>query len=258
MKIAVTGKGGVGKSTIVALLARAFRDQGQKVLAVDADPDMNLATLLGIKESIKITPIGEMKDLIADRTETRPNQPAPFFRMNPRVDDIPEAYGVTHEGIRFMVMGTIRYGGKGCACPENTFLKQLLAHLILIRDEVVILDMEAGIEHLGRGTAGSVDAMIVVVEPGISSIETARRIRRLADDIRIKRLAVLGNRIRNKTELDFIKDQLRDFNILGFLDYSEEIKNIGLTGESLLTSEKIDMDPISAMVSRWRDEWIKS
>ena len=149
MKIAVTGKGGVGKSTIVALMSRILREAGKTVLAIDADPDMNLATILGVPEHYEITPIIDLKELIAERTGTEVGKSAPFFTMNPKVDDIPEKYCVEYEGIKVLTMGTVTKGGGGCACPENAFLKHLLSHLVLLRKEWVLVDMEAGIEHLG-------------------------------------------------------------------------------------------------------------
>ncbi len=228
MKIAVTGKGGVGKTTIVALMARVLRDAGNKVLVIDADPDMNLATLLDIPDKERITPIVELRNLIAERTGTDVGQPAPFFTMNPRVDDIPEKYCVEHEGIKLLVMGTISMGGGGCACPENAFLKSLLSHLMVAREEWVILDMEAGIEHMGRGTAIGVDTMVVIVEPSFTSIETAHRINKLAGDIGIKSLKVIGNRIRNEDEKNFLYENIKDLSLLGFIDYSEEIEKINL------------------------------
>ena len=151
MKIALTGKGGVGKSTLAAMIARVVRDQDNKVVAIDADPDMNLATIFDVSRAREITPIIEMKELIAERTGTEVGQPAPFFTMNPKVDDIPESYWVDQNGIKLLVMGTVQRGGGGCACPENAFLKSLLGHMMIARREWVILDMEAGIEHLGRG-----------------------------------------------------------------------------------------------------------
>ena len=180
MKLAVTGKGGVGKTTFVALLSAVLSRKGHKVLLIDADPDMNLATVIGIPHDRKVTPIVELKKLIAERTGVEERKSAPLFKMNPKVDDIPDTYCVEHNGLKLIVMGTIRKGGGGCACPENAFLKSLLSYLVVARDEWVILDMEAGIEHLGRGTAIGVDHMIVVVEPNRTSIETAYRIIKLA------------------------------------------------------------------------------
>jgi len=230
MKIAVTGKGGVGKTTIVALLARVLRDAGQKVLVIDADPDMNLAATVGVPEDTEITPIIQLKELIAQRTGTEPGKSAPFFKMNPQVDDIPDEYCIRHEGLRLLVMGTVRTGGGGCACPENAFLKTLLSHLIIGTEEWVLLDMEAGIEHLGRGTASGMDQMIVVVEPSQTSIATAGRIKRLANDIGITSLTVIGNKIQSADEKRFVAAKTKDFQVVGFIDYADEIRALSTGG----------------------------
>ncbi len=241
MKIAVTGKGGVGKSTIVALLARILRDDGKRVIVIDADPDMNSATILGVPDPGRITPIIELKELIAERTGTEVGQPAPFFKMNPRVDDIPEKYCVEHGGIKVLVMGTVSRGGGGCACPENAFLKTLLSHLIINREEWVLLDMEAGIEHLGRGTALGVDEMLVVVEASRTSIETAHRIQKLAGEIGIKRVRVVGNKIQSDAERNYLREALEGFDVIGFIEYDEEIRKINLGLSSAL---EVDGKPI--------------
>lgn len=226
MKIAVSGKGGVGKTTLVALIARILHDQNYKVTLIDADPDMNLASVLGIPGDTPITPIIAMKDLIEERTGAKVDEPAPFFKMNPKVDDIPDKYSINYNGLKLMVMGTIRNGGGGCACPLNAFLKSLLGYIIVLRDEWVLLDMEAGIEHLGRGTAIGVDQMIVVVEPNKTSIETAYRIEKLSGDLGIKNLSIIANKIQSPEEKKFLKDSLKSFNILGYIGYSDIIKKI--------------------------------
>jgi len=223
MKIAVSGKGGVGKTTLVAILAKLYVESGQKVFVIDADPDANLALTLGFPDSCNIVPLVQMKELIEERTGAKPGTSAPLFRLNPRVDDIPEKYFVEHNGIKLAVMGTVRGGGLGCTCPENAFLKALLRHLIVDRTEVVILDMEAGIEHLGRGTVEAIDRLIVVVEPGTRSIETAHRIKKLAEDIGLKNIAIAGNKIRNAEDMKFIEKNLKGFEILGYIPYNEKI-----------------------------------
>ena len=249
MKIAITGKGGVGKSTIAVLMARVLVESGQKVLLIDADPDMNAATILDLPLDAKITPIEELKDLIAERTGTRVGEPAPFFTMNPKVDDIPEQYCIEHRGIKLLVMGTVRRGGGGCACPENAFLKSLLSHLIIARKEWVILDMEAGIEHLGRGTALGVDNMVVVVEPSRTSIETAHRIKGLARDLLIKKVSVIGNKVHGPEDEEFIRAEVGDYEILGYIELSEEIRRISTGRKSAFDLDGTPLEQIKTLVS---------
>jgi CO dehydrogenase maturation factor len=249
MKLAVTGKGGVGKSTLVAMMARVLRDAGKKVLAVDADPDMNLAAILNVPDAEKITPIIEMKEMIAERTGTEVDKPAPFFKMNPKVDDIPDKYCIDFEGIRLLVMGTVRKGGGGCACPENSFLKTLITHLVISGDEWVLLDMEAGIEHLGRGTALGVDHMLVVVEPSRASTDTALRIQELSEDIKIKKVSVIGNKIQVPEEEQFIRDHINGIQLSGLIPQSDEIRKINVGAATVMGLEGGTLAPVKALLS---------
>ncbi len=233
MKIAISGKGGVGKTLLASLLAKAFSKSGYRVIAIDADPDANLAATLGFPDAEKVTPISEMKELIEERTETQPGKAAPYFKLNPRVDDIPDKYSLKHNGIRLLVMGPLKKGGGGCYCPENAFLAALLAHLLIARNEVVILDMAAGIEHLSRGTAKAVDKLIVVVEPGRGSLETAYRIANLAKDIGLENIAVVGNKVHSQKEREFITSGLLGFELLGFIPYDQAMVDADVSGKPL-------------------------
>jgi CO dehydrogenase maturation factor len=230
MKLAVTGKGGVGKTTLVAGLAWAFAEEGLKVLAIDADPASNLAQALGFSPEQRLTPIAEMKELIAERTGSQPGSMGGFFKLNPRVEDLPEKYVLERDGIRLMVMGTVQKGGGGCVCPENVLVRALVSHLLLRKGEVVILDMEAGVEHLGRATAAAVDALIVVVEPGRRSLEVAGKIRKLAADIGLKSIAMVGNKVREEADRKFLQEQMAEFPFLGFLAYDPLVIEADLSG----------------------------
>lgn len=258
MKLAFSGKGGVGKTTIVTLWARVLKDRGYPAVLIDADPDMNLVTVLGLKTDTPIIPISELKELIAERTGVEVGKAASFFKLNPKVDDIPENYCINYQGMKVLVMGTVKRGGGGCTCPENAFLKNLLNYLFISMDEWILLDMEAGIEHLGRGTAIGVDHMVVIVEPNITSLETAHRIKKLSKDIGIKSLFVIGNKIQSQDEVNFLKESLEDVKILGFLDYSDSIKQVSLQrlspfdlkGKPLVQMEKIVDGLIQSPVSK--------
>jgi CO dehydrogenase maturation factor len=236
MKIAISGKGGVGKTLLSAFLSHTFAASGYSVIAIDADPDANLAATLGYKHPEKMTPISELNDLIEERVGVRPGTAGSFFKLNPRVDDLPEKYSVKLDGIRIMSMGRIKRGGTGCYCPEGALLQALVSHLLLQRDEVVVLDMEAGIEHLSRGTARAVDKLIIVVEPGRRSLETARTIKTLAQDLGLKNIAVVGNKIRSEADRKFIASSLPDTEILGFIDYDPAINEADLANRSLFTA----------------------
>lgn len=232
MKIAVSGKGGVGKTTFSALLIRALNASGKHVLAIDADPDANLAAAVGIPDAEKIVPISDMKDLAYERTEAQPGTIGGWFKLNPKVDDLPDALSAKFENIKLMRLGGIKKGGAGCICPESALLRALMTHIVLNRGEVVVMDMEAGIEHLGRGTARSVDKLIVVVEPGSRSIDTARHIKQLAGEIGLTAIALVGNKIRNEKDVEFLKTHLGDFEFLGFIPYDDTLIEADVNGRS--------------------------
>ncbi|MCL0091497.1 carbon monoxide dehydrogenase accessory protein CooC [Dehalococcoidales bacterium] len=234
MKIAISGKGGTGKTILASLLSRVFAGAGYSVLAIDADPDANLAATLGFPQAV--TPISEMKSLIEERTGARPG--GSFFKLNPKVDDLPEKYCLEDKGIRLMVMGELKKGGSGCYCSENVLLQALVSHLLLERDEVVILDMEAGIEHLGRATARAVDKLIIVVEPSRRSVETAYKIDKLAQDIGLSNIAVVGNKLRSQSEKEFLISSLPGFEFLGFIPYDQALVDADLANLPLLDSSQ--------------------
>jgi len=244
MKIAISGKGGVGKTTLASLLSKVFAEAGYSVIAIDADPNSNLAATLGIPNPDDITPISEMSALIEERTGVKPGQTGSFFKVNPKVDDLPEKYSFKYNGIRLMVMGRIKQGGTGCYCPENALLQALATHLLLGRDEVVIMDMEAGVEHLGRATAKAVDRLIVVVEPGRRSVETARRIKKLAGEIGLQNIAAVGSKVRSQSERDFMTSSLPDFEFLGFIPYDQAIVDADLANRPLFESSSKIIDEV--------------
>lgn len=219
MKIAITGKGGVGKTTLTALLAQVYSDQNRQVLAVDADPSPCLAGALGFPEELRtrLHPISEMDDLIYERTGAKKGQVGGFFTINPRVDDIPERFSVVHRGVRLLEMGSVETGGSGCICPEAAILKTLFTHLMFRKDEILLLDMYAGVEHLGRATVDFVDAMLIVVEPTRRSLGTASQIKKLANDIGLNRLYLVGNKVRNEEEKEFLSAETPQMPVLGFL-----------------------------------------
>lgn len=232
LKLAVGGKGGVGKTTITSLLSRLLaKHQGMKsVIAIDADPVSNLAAGLGIPEDKPITPIAELSDLIAERTGAKPGTMGGFFTLNPKVDDIPDRFCLERDGVKLLVMGTVKRGGGGCICPESTILKALMLHLVLVRDEVVIMDMEAGVEHLGRATSASVDALIIVVNPGARSRAAAGQIKQLGEDLKIKRILVIGNRVKETEDEKLIRQSFKDMEILGFIPEMAEISDADRKG----------------------------
>ncbi|HDZ86753.1 hypothetical protein LCGC14_0829470 [marine sediment metagenome] len=252
MKIAVTGKGGVGKTTIAGILSRLYAEQGKKVLAVDADPDANLASAIGFdaKEVEGITPISALKELIKERTGAEPGDSGSFFTLNPEVSDIPEKYSLTKDSIKLLVMGSVESGGAGCVCPESALLRQLVKHLVLGRDEVVVMDMEAGIEHLGRSTADSVDAFIIVIEPGLRSIQTAQTIKKLAEEIGVKNIYVVINKAKPGLEVDDLTNQLEGLELLGVLPDSENVQASDLKGLSPFDFDKEYVEEVKKIASK--------
>jgi len=250
MKIAVSGKGGVGKTTFAALLIRAFSEQGKHVLAIDADPDANLGSALGISDAGEITPISEMKNLVFERTEAKPGSIGGFFKLNPKVDDLPDALSIKMDNIKLMRLGGVKKGGAGCICPESTLLKALVTHIVLARDEVVVMDMEAGIEHLGRATAQAVDKLLIIVEPGRRSIDTAGHIDRLASEIGLRNIAVIGNKTRNEKDEAFLKKHLLNFEFLGFLPYSDALIEADLNGISPFDVESPAKKTVKELIAR--------
>ncbi len=218
MKVAISGKGGVGKTTLTALFAREAARRGHPVLVVDADPNPNLHIALGFSEAPPAL-VG-MKQLIEERLGSLEG----FFRLNPRVDDLPDRFSREDQGVRLLVMGGISQGGAGCACPQSAFLRNLLQHIVLERSEWVFIDCEAGLEHLGRATSRAADALVIVVEPAHSALETGRRIRQLAQDIGLARLYVVGNKVREQQDRELIQEAMEGMKILAYLPDSSALR----------------------------------
>jgi CO dehydrogenase maturation factor len=221
MKIAVSGKGGVGKTTLSAMLSGVLALDGQRVIAIDADPDANLASALGVPDETQVVPLAEMHDMIAERTGAQ-DEPGGYFQLNPKVDDIPDEYALKIGNIRMLALGGVSQGGGGCICPATAIVKALLVHLIIARDDILIMDMEAGLEHLGRATAQSMDALVVVVNPDKWSVQTAVRVRDLAGDLGMKKVFAVVNRLspagpETEAKLEQIQTALGDVPLIGSL-----------------------------------------
>jgi CO dehydrogenase maturation factor len=218
MKIAVSGKGGSGKTTTTAMVAAELARRGIRVTVIDADPNPTLGAALGFPPS----PATSLLDM-GDEIEERIGGAGGFIRLNPRVDDLVSRVAVAHDGISLIVAGGITHGGAGCACPQSVLLRRVLEHVVMELDEAVIVDLEAGLEHLGRRSAHEVDAMLVVVDPSRASIETARRIRRLAGEIGVDRVLAVGNRVRGPVDVEYIADQLDGLELVGTIPYSDGV-----------------------------------
>jgi len=252
MKMAITGKGGVGKTTFAAIISRLYAEEGCKVLAVDADPDPNLGLALGFPEEIikSIIPIAEMKTLVAERTNSTPGSFGKMFKINPKVDDIPDRYCKEFNKVRLLTMGTVEKGGSGCICPENVLLKQLTSHLVLQNKDIVVMDMEAGIEHMGRGTAQGVDVFIVVVEPGIRSIQTYYHVKKLAADLGVKKVFVVGNKIKSVEDQEYILSNIDKEACLGFIRFRSEVGNSDRVNLSTYTSSLETVEEIKIIKTK--------
>ena len=246
MKLAIVGKGGVGKTTMAAGIARVVAGRGASVIAVDADADGNLADALGVPPGDAPRPVSTLKDVIMERTGAQEGAYGGYFKLNPYVDDIPDEYSVLHEGVRLLVLGTVQPGG-GCLCPESTFLRALMTHLVFRPGDTVILDMEAGLEHLGRASAQSVDAMVAVVEPGMRSVRTARDVARMATALGIPRVFAVCNRVRDSAEESALRAALEGISIVGVLPYDEQVSRSDLEGRSPFAEPGPFLDRLSSV-----------
>ena len=250
MKVAITGKGGVGKTTLSSTLARLYADEGRTVLAADVDPDANLGLALGLTEEEvnSITPISKMRQLVEERTgATYTNK---FFQLNPQVSDIPDKFARDINGVKLLVMGTVETGGGGCVCPEHVMLKSILSALVFRKDDVVIMDMEAGLEHLGRGTAGCMDRFIVVIEPGARSVQTYEKVKQLAADLGVTKVDVVANKIRDDADREFVRSRIPEENLLGFISYDAEVIDADRRGLSPYDVSPRAVEEIRAIKAR--------
>jgi len=227
VKIAIGGKGGVGKTTVCAVWAQLFAEEGFDVLAIDADPNTNLALAFGISSERSPEPLIKMKQLIAERTGTTKDAVGAYFKLNPKVSDLPEKYWVEVSGVKLLVLGGITQAGAGCACPEGAFLKALVGHTILGRQEIVLIDLAAGVEFMGRASIQGIDALVVVTEPGGRSIETAKTIARMGNELGIKYVAAIANKITDTAQARTIKSQLT-VPVLANINYNPAVQDADL------------------------------
>lgn len=247
MKVAITGKGGVGKTTLASTLARLYADEGRTVLAADVDPDANLGLALGLsqKEVNAIVPISKMRTLVEERTGA--NEANKFFKLNPYVADIPDKYAKEIHGVKLLVMGTVDVGGSGCVCPEHVMLKAILSALTYRKNDVVILDMEAGLEHLGRGTAANMDQFLVVIEPGARSVQTYEKVKQLARDLGVDRVRVVANKVRDESDEEFVRSRIPAADLLGCIHYNPQVIDADRQGKSPYDFSPAAIDEIRAI-----------
>ncbi len=251
MKIAISGKGGVGKTTLAGVMARILADRGRKVLAIDADPDSNLASAIGLsREALaRLQPIASMTSMIEERTGAKKGSFGSMLKLNPKVDDLPDEMGVNYQGIKLLLLGCIPQGGGGCFCPENIILKNLVRHLLVKREEVLIIDMEAGLEHLGRGSTGQVDALMIVVEPGQRAMNTARQIKKLGEDLKIKNMMIVGNKVNSEEDRKLIEKELSDFPVLGYMSFNSKILQADKEGKSPYDIDEKIKDEVNTILN---------
>lgn len=254
MKVAITGKGGVGKTTFSSTLARMYASEGRTVLAADVDPDANLGLALGFTEEEvnSITPISKMRDLVEERTGA--NNANKFFKLNPQVSDIPDTFAKDINGVKLLVMGTVEVAGSGCVCPEHVMLKAILSNLILRKDDVVIMDMEAGLEHLGRGTASCMDQFVVVVEPGARSIQTYSKVKELAKELGITKVRVVANKVRDESDEEYIRSRVPEEDLLGFIHYNTDVIDADRRGLSPFDMSPQAVEEIRQIKNRMENE----
>ncbi len=250
MKVAITGKGGVGKTTFASTLCRLYAAEGRNVLAADVDPDANLGLALGFSEEEvnAIVPISKMRKLVEERTGA--NELNKFFKLNPQVSDIPDTYAKEINGVKLLVMGTVETGGSGCVCPEHVMLKAILSNLVFRKDDVVVMDMEAGLEHLARGTASMMDQFIVVIEPGARSIQTYGKVKQLAADLGITRVRVVANKVRDEQDEAYIKARIPEEDLLGFVHYNADVIDADRNGQSPFDFSEQAVEEIRAIKAK--------
>ncbi len=238
LKIAIGGKGGVGKTTICAIWAQLFARNDCDVLAIDADPNSNLASAFGLPAEETPESLIQMKELIAERTGSGKDAVGSYFKLNPKVSDLPEKFWIEVDKVKLLILGAITQAGSGCACPEGAFLKALLSHTILQRKEVVLIDLAAGVEFMGRASIQGIDALVLIVEPGGRSIETANNMAKMANQLGIKCTAVIANKITENEQIDIIKSQLNNITILGNLNYSKTLQQADMKRISVFGTDK--------------------
>jgi len=243
-KIAIGGKGGVGKTTVCAVWAELFAEDGADVLAIDADPNSNLASAFGIPGEQSPKPLIAMKELIAERTGAGKEAIGAYFKLNPKVSDLPEKYSLDVGKLKLLVLGAITQGGGGCACPEGAFLKALLTHTILQRQEVVLVDLAAGVEFMGRESVQGIDALVLVVEPGGRSIETANNMAIMAGELGIGCVGAIANKVTDSAQGGLIESQLKDIVFLGSLPYSPALQQADLRRERVFEADTEVVDEL--------------